>query len=318
MQSSGALHRNERICWLLLVSCGCHAQTAPRPAQSKRMSTPSPHYRAFTLHYTSTGGPELAPSLHERQTSLTINGADGSVFLEQHRSESDEAGAPIGTFHMAADAEPLQKLLEYADKERLADLAPPTRGGPGTSVMTIGLEEGARKISKTLTSGDIPQIRQLEYFLYQLNQIMTAAKRSPHQAVRVTVAPDTTSRRFLVSIENIGSANVCFYDPRTIGRGSPDRRAGVRFAELPQERPGVTSPPLQWAELQIQAENAPALVTLKAGERITVPTAAWTTARSGVRYLVQGVWSDYTYPIRAEACYAMRGAAFSENMKIVP
>jgi hypothetical protein len=196
MRSSGALGRNERIYVFLLASCVCYSQTAS--GQSKRMSTPSTHGRNFTLSYTSVGGPELAPGLQTRHTSLAINGEDRSVFLEQHRSESDEAGAPIGTFHMVADAEPLQKLLEYADRERLADLAPPTRGGPGTSVMTIRLEEGARRIEKTLTSGDIPQIRQLEYFLYQLNQIMTTAKRSPYQAVRVTLTPDTVARRFLL------------------------------------------------------------------------------------------------------------------------
>jgi hypothetical protein len=94
----------------------------------------------------------------------------------------------------------------------------------------------------------------------------------------------------------------------------------IRFAELPQERPGVTSPPLQWAELQIQAESKPTppVVTLKAGERLSIPSVSWSMARSGVRYLVQGVWSDYTDPIGTQSCYSMRGAAFSENVKITP
>src|SRR4029077_10290118 len=109
--------------------------------------------------------------------------------------------------------ESLQKLLEYAMEERLVDLAPPARGGPGTRVNTIALEVDDRKISKKLTSGDIPQIGQLEHFLYQLNQIMFAARQAPYQAVRVTVAPDLPAHRFVVGIENIGKANVCLFDP---------------------------------------------------------------------------------------------------------
>src|ERR1700680_286673 len=140
----------------MLVSCGCQSQTATRPAESKRMSTPSTRGQPFTLTYTSSGGPELGPSLYERQTSLTIKSADRSVVLEQHRSESDEAGAPIGMFRLAADPESLQKLLEYAVEERLGDLAPPARGGPGTSVMTIALEMDDRKISRMVTNGGHP------------------------------------------------------------------------------------------------------------------------------------------------------------------
>jgi hypothetical protein len=321
MPCSGGLRRNEKIVWFLLVGGIWHAQSVQRPDQSKPMSTPSARGRLFTLNYTSAGGPAMAPGLHKRQTSLTIKSGDRSVSLETHRSESDEAGAPIGTFRMVADAAELQKLLEYADKERLEYVAPPARGGPGTSVMTFGLVEGHRRISKTLTSGDIPQIGQLQYFMYQLNRIMYAATQHPYQAVRVTIASEAGSRRFLVGIENIGAANVCFFDPRTVTLASPDRFAGIRFAELPEERPGVTSPPLKWSELPIRAANAPAgspqVVTLKAGERLSMPTTSWTTARSGVRYLVQGVWSDYS-AVRAEGCYSMQGAAFSEHLETVP
>ena len=303
----------------MLVSCGCQSQTATRPAESKRMSTPSTRGQPFTLTYTSSGGPELGPSLYERQTSLTIKSADRSVVLEQHRSESDEAGAPIGMFRLAADPESLQKLLEYAVEERLGDLAPPARGGPGTSVMTIALEMDDRKISKMLTSGDIPQIGQLEYFLYQLNQIMFAARQAPYQAVRVTVAADLPAHRFVVGIENIGKANVCLFDPLTIGSGGPDRWIGVRLAELPQEIPGVTSPPLEWSEIHVQPQSGPPrIVTLKAGERLTMPPTSWANPRKGIKYLVQGVWSDYAPSVRSEDCYFMRGAAFSDNLTVAP
>ena len=69
------------------------------------MSTPSTRGQPFILTYTSIGGAELGPKLYERQTSLSIHGADRNVVLEQHRSESDEAGAPIGIFRWAADPE---------------------------------------------------------------------------------------------------------------------------------------------------------------------------------------------------------------------
>jgi hypothetical protein len=283
------------------------------------MSTPSTRGQPFTLTYTSTGGVELGPKLYERQTSLIIHSSDHSVVLEQHRSESDEAGAPIGIFRWAADPESLQKLIEHAIEERLEDLAPPARGGPGTTVMTIALDLDDRKISKTLTSADIPQIGQLEYFLYQLNQIMFAARQAPYQAVRVTVAPDLPAHRFQVGIENIGKANVCLFDPRTIGSGDPNRWIGVRLAELPQEIPGVTSPPLEWSEIHVQQETgAYRVLTLKAGERLTVPSASWAHPRQGVKYLVQGVWSDYAASSGSENCYFMRGAGFSENLTVAP
>jgi hypothetical protein len=122
-------------------------------------------------------------------------------------------------------------------------------------------------------------------------------------------------------LANIGTQDVCFSDPRLLPRDDPYRWAGVRIAEFPPERPGVTSPPLKWTQLFLAPPPQPVAVTrvvLKPGERFAAPTAAWRAPRSGVRYLVQAVWSDYTGPREAEGCYQIRGAVFSEGLEVTP
>ncbi len=99
----GRCTRSKGVFWLLMAGCLCQeqspggppAQSQGPPAQAKPMSTSSARLRPFTLTYTSVGGPALGPGLSQRQSSLTVKSQDRSVFLEQHRSESDAPGEPV-------------------------------------------------------------------------------------------------------------------------------------------------------------------------------------------------------------------------------
>ncbi len=317
MLFSGASFRNEIAAGIFLWNAFCcYGQIRP-----ERTKTGGRGVSGFTLDYSSVGGPELGAGVHERESHLRLDSGKQEAVLERHRSESDSGGEPIGTFRAQLPADAFSSVLEYANKERLAELPKSTGGGPGKSAMTVRLEQQNSVVTKTLTSGDIPLLGQLQYFFYQLNRISTALMQHPVQAARVSVAAGDGSRYFNLTIENIGSADICFADPRLLGPGGEDLWAGVRVAEVPVERPGVTSPPLKWTRINLMAKREKAgvaeTVVLKPGANFTAPTETWSAPHRGANYLVQAVWSNYSGPPEGVGCYRLRGAAFSQNLTIL-
>lgn len=281
------------------------------------MGTTTASGQSYKLEYSAHGGPELGAGVHEREWSLKLDSADGSASLEKHRSDSDAAGEPVGLFRAQLPPEKFWSLFQLAHRVRLPELAPAGGGGMRSSLMTLKLEQGGARVEKAFSSGDIKALDQLEPLLEELNRIFGAMSNSPVAAIRTMVAYVPRERRFDFVVANIGTEPVCVGDPRFIVPGNPKLWAGVRVAEMPYERPGYTSPPLQWAQVPlskpVQASGVP--IVIKAGEKFTAPTAIWSAARPGVRYIAQAVLSDYSGPREAPGCYRIRGAAFSEAIE---
>lgn len=281
------------------------------------MGTTTVSGQAYKLEYSLYGGPELGAGVHQREWSLKLDSADGSAFLEKHRSDSDAAGEPVGIFRAQLPPEKFWMLFQLAHRVRLPELAPGGADGPGASLMTLKLEQGETRVEKSFSSRDIAALEQLEPLLEELSRILGAMNNSPVAAIRTMVAYAPRERRFDFIVANIGTEQVCVGDPRFIPPGDPMQWAGVRVAELPEERPGYTSPPLQWVQLPlakpVQASGVP--IVIKAAEKFTAPTAVWSAARPGVRYIAQAVLSDYSGPRETPGCYRIRGAAFSESVE---
>jgi hypothetical protein len=273
--------------------------------------------QGYKLEYSSHGGAELGQGVHEREWVLKLDSTEGSAFLEKHRSDADQEGEPIGIFQGQLPPETFGMLLQLTQQVRLAELPPAAGGGPNISLMTIKLEQGKTRLEKSFTGRDFAALNQLGPLLEELNGILGGLNNSPVSAIRPLVAYKPREYRFEFAIANIGKEAACVGDPRFIVRGDAMQWAGVRVAEFPEERPGYTSPPLQWTQVRlapaVQASGLPLVV--KAGEKFALPTVVWRDARAGVRYIAQAVWSDYSGTREGPGCYRVRGAAFSESIE---
>jgi hypothetical protein len=281
------------------------------------MGTTAVSGQAYKLEYSSYGGPEMSAGVHQREWSLKLDSADGSALLEKRRSDADMPGEPVGIFRAQLPPEKFWALFQLAQRVRLPELTPRGGGGLGSSVLTLTLEQGSTRVEKAFSSGDIAALDQLDPLIEELNRILGAMNNSPVAAIRAMVAYAPRERRFDFTVANIGTEAVCIGDPRFIAPGDPMQFAAVRVAEFPEERPGYTAPPLQWVQIPlakpVQASGVP--IVIRAGEKFTAPTAVWTAARPGVRYIAQAVLSDYSGPRETPGCYRIRGAAFSESVE---
>jgi hypothetical protein len=308
---------------MLGTTCGAKDQqpgrrtmTTDAPATSDR-----PSETPFLFEYSSIGGPELGSGVHERESHLRLNSADHLALLEKHRSDSDAPGEAIGLFRAELPADTFLRIRDLVSKTRLAQLGPPARGGPGTSVITLKYKEGNNEIQKQFTSLDTGLIQQVEDLIFEVVQILVVLNRSPEQAVQVSVSRDPASPSFSLKITNLGTKEVCFADPRYLPSGNQDRYAGVRWAEYPPEQPGMTAPPLQWSFVSLapplkEASSGTREIILGPGKSFEASTGLWKPTQQGKRYLVQGVLSDYVGPRDVDGCYRIRGAAFSKSIEI--
>jgi len=289
-------------------------------ASEARTATDRPAVPPFVFEYSSVGGPELGQGIHERESHLRLNSADQSAFLEKHRSDSDAPGEAIGTFRARLPADAFARVRNLVTTTQLAQLKAPNRGGPGSSLITLRYEEGDTKIEKSFTSFDTGLIAQVQGLISEIVQILVVLNRSPERALQITVAQSPSAPSFSFVATNIGTTEVCLTDPRSLPTGNIDVYAGIRWAEYPTERPGVTAPPLQWTFLGLarpeHVANSESPIVLKPGDAFTIPTEPWKNPSPGRRFLVQGRFSDYGGPTEVRDCYRIRGAVFSKIVEV--
>lgn len=273
----------------------------------------------FILKYREAGGPELGKDLQEYQCVLELDRKTGTVYLETCRSASDAPGEPIGTFRAPLSDELFKQIFNIVHSVGLADLPPPTQGRMATSVMTLTFEYGQTAVEKVFTDEDADLLERLDPLLQQLNQIIASLERHAESAVKIDIkhSRGQGDGQFKIMITNLGSQPVCIANPHTFGDEDPDRWAGVRFAELPEERPGYTSPPLEWFNLILPVQKIQETrVVLKPSKTFSASTNTWIAPRRNVRYIIQGVFSDYKGPGDANDGYPIRGVVFSEAIEI--
>lgn len=277
----------------------------------------------FEFRFSSVGGPVLGTDVHERQSLLTLDGLSGTAFFEKHRSESDAEQEPIGLFQGALETSWLVGLQRLVDSLGLQNLAPSSGGGLGASLLTFTYRSSEQSYSKTITNFDGDQVTTIEPLLIELYKKQVTLHDSAVSAITASVNPSAggSTSHFLLTIRNIGRAPVLIADPRWVD-STADCWAGVRFAVLPTEVPGVTSPPLHWEHLMIEPsrEDRPDNIDLLVppGSEISFPTRVWRPERHGVSYLVQGVYSSYLGDGSFQGMYRIRGAVFSKAIEVAP
>lgn len=277
---------------------------------------------SFVLEYRLEGGRRLGEGVCERDSRLVVNSEDRAAFMEKHRSEGDEGGEPIGTFRLPLAGERLARLPALVRRVKLEEVPPPRGADLDTSLLTLAFRQGATAIEKQFISRDGETIDRLEPLLSELEAIEDELDAHPVAAVRLAVAPAPPGhgRRFELAVTNIGKTDVRLADPRALDHDERHHWAGVRIAELPEERPGFTSPPLQWSRILLMpALGEPAGggdLILKPGQKFAAPTLQWLPMHLGVACLAQGVLSNYTGHGETDGCYRIRGALFSEFLGI--
>jgi hypothetical protein len=325
----------DRPAWRLIISMisvsaviwGCLSawtRTAAGDIKEAKMSNNTNSMSGATgdtlILFRSFGGPELGPGLHERETSLTLNGSKKSAALDKHRSDSDAENEPIGRFEMPLGVADMDRIWRLVDSVGLSNLPKSGGGQLGSSIFEIAVKKGDTSYTRQIVSSDINSVNKVGPLLDELYRLAGETQKHPQSAIRVAVIPEYNNERFQVEIINIGTNSVYIPDPRALGHGEDDENwAGVRIAPLPAEVPGQTSPPLEWSRLFLDMppdKTAPGLIRLDAGKQISWPTHKWEPDIKKGRYLVQGVFSSYGASDTATSVVLMRGAIFSEAKEI--
>lgn len=277
----------------------------------------------FVLEYRTEEGPMLGDDLHEYQSVLRIDHNEGVLFRETFRSSSDGAGVPIGVYSMKPPDSFFQDIQDLVDRAKLEKLPPPSGGGPGVALLTLKYEFQEKYVCKHVPSRDFEALKQLEELLDGLQEVAQALEAHARTVMRMSISHvrGAGDGHFALSFKNIGNEALAMSDPRSLPH-SENQWSGVRIAEYPEEKPGITAPPLKWSRLELApaTEQLPEdpHVVIEPGKTFEAPTKQWDADPKGVRYLIQGVWSDYAGPKKFMGKYRMRGATFSEGLETVP
>lgn len=283
-------------------------------------SAPSSTAEPFSLEYSSTGQRLLGEELHRYRSALRLSSEDRTAFLERHRSQNNQPGEPVGTFQAKIADDFLATILERVREAKLDELPSRTGDGPGSTVITLKFQQGDHRIEKVFSTGDMGILDAVQDLLDALDAVSAQLIRYPLTAMKVSLEPEEPfARHFVLTLTNIGRKEICFPDPRSIRSDDPDYRVGVQVTALPEEKPGVTSPPLDWDFIPLappQEDHPPGLVVLKPGSGFGARTDAWSGWRTGTRFLALGSYSDYTGPPEIDGVYRIRGAAFSDAVEL--
>jgi hypothetical protein len=307
---------------LALLSPACAQQTHQSgeiTMPNSQNSAPSSIAEPFSLEYSSSGERLLGENLQKYSSVLRLNSEDCVAFLESHRSQSDEPGEPIGIFQAKIADDFLASILEKIKKTNLDKLPPRTGDGPGSTIITLKFQQGDHKIEQVFSTGDMGILETVRDLLDALDAVSVQVIQYPLAALKVSLrTEEQPPRHFILTLTNIGQEEICFKNPHAIRSDDSDYRVGVQVAPLPEEKPGVTSPPLEWTlvPLAVPEGNSPlGLVTLKPGASFGARTEAWPGWRHGMRFIALGVFSDYTGPAEVDGVYRIRGATFSDALE---
>lgn len=284
-------------------------------------TAPSSTTAPFSFEYTSTGQRLLGEEMQKYHSALRLNSENRTAFLERHRSQNNQPGEPVGTFQAKIADDFLATILERVREAHLDELPSRTGDGPGSTVITLKFQQGDHRIEQVFSTGDIGILDAVHNLLDALDAVSAELIHYPLAAMKVSLEPEEPfPRHFILTLTNIGRKEICFPDPRSIRSDDPDYRVGVQVAVLPEEKPGVTSPPLDWNFIPLappHGDRPPGLVVLKPGSGFGARTDAWSGLRHGMRFIALGVFSDYTGPAEVDGVYRIRGATFSEALEFI-
>lgn len=277
----------------------------------------------FVLEYKTAEGLTLGDDLQEYQSLLRIDHNEGTLFRETFRAPSDIAGVPIGVFSTSAPDSFFQDIQRLVGRAKLNKLPPPSGGGPGVGLLNLTYEFQEIHVCKDFPSRDFDALEQLDELLRELGDVARDLEKNATAAMRLSVSHvrGPGDGHFELLLKNIGKRALALTDPRSLA-GDENEWCGVQIAEYPEETPGITSPPLQWSRLELEppAQELPddPHVVIEPGTTFSLPTKGWHPTSTGVRHLIQGVWSNYVGPKKFKGHYRLRGATFSDGIEIVP
>jgi hypothetical protein len=276
------------------------------------------------VEYAIEGGVEMAPGIHEIETSLRIRLDSGDAFLEQHQPSSEEGGEPLGTFKALLPAELLSRLRSALTDATLWSLPRSTAGGPGSSLIRIRMASDGVARELQVPSRDIDTLGKIDPLLAILNDAVTETMAHPFQAVRFSVRFQSPigahSPAFAISVTNVGTETIAVPDVKLFGGDAEEHSEGdltLRVAAYPEERPGYTAPPLVWERVAFATPGAaPVLSLLAPGQEATREPIVWKPSHPGERHLAQAGFAFYGGPPAVEGHLVIKGRALSEAVEV--
>lgn len=277
------------------------------------------------IQYDTTEGRAMGAGVQRVERRLTIAGTPALATYKSVRAPLDTPGAPIGVFATALTEEQAKALRRSAHAANWSPPQAPGRGGPGRSYMHLLYEDDAVQGRLGFSQMDIEVMGQVEPLLEQLRGVVGLVISHPKRALRVSVVRGPgPNAAFELVLENIGTSPFCMYDPSRLSSTPGDAWAAVQVAVVEPSVPGVTDPPLQWKSVALQPTTAvrkakasptPPSIVLQPRTPARFPTEKWDPP-PGQSYVAQAVVHDYEAPEDIDGLPCLRGAAFSEHLRV--
>lgn len=322
---------------LIAVFAAC-APTSPRPAapatneppKEPTMAQPAEDTRDFTFMYKAQGGGEAAPGVYAYTTVMKVHGQSGRALMVLNRHNGDLIGKPVGLFAGQLPSQQVADIGAAVEGIKWGELPQPTKGDVNAPMLALDYSRGLKIIQRSFNARNLEFIRSITPVMKRVDELGSGLLTKPARAVEVSVT--RSGKAFKLAIKNVGSGPVMIADPRVAGSAPGSTRGSVSVAEEAVQTPGSFALPPIWGPIALQPlGNAPATITLAAGQTHEVETVPWSPPSSSGKYVVQGSWTDYLGPIvdprdvmpfipDVESAdpkpYVIRGAAFSRYLKV--
>ena len=278
----------------------------------KKVITDDKMWESLAIEYNYSAG---SPVLCSEQ--LIING-DGKATFSTIRSRMDIAGEEIGTYKDEIEKDNIRTLVQQLKDSSFESLPPQEGGIAGGARHRLGITIGGAYAFSSFSA--FPEA--IETVGDTIREIINSVRKSKVRVLKLTIdAPKPTKGKPLdisVNFPNLGSEAFFIRNPKTLKQSKRDIFA-IEYGLIPEEKPGVTSPPIQWKQFKLEELKAEPdeldYIRLDPGETYSVKVPGALTIDEPGKYLLHAVFGNYELNPTVAGVPILRGHAVSEDVE---
>jgi hypothetical protein len=270
-------------------------------------------WESLGLEYNFTAGTPILCS-----DRLIIKG-DGKATFSTIRSRMDLAGEEIGNYEGEIDKEHVRELFQQLKDSGFESLPPEEGSISGASrhrlAITIG---GAYAFSSFST---FPTA--IETVDDKLREIINTVRENKLRVLKLTIDISKPAKGkpidVTINFPNLGTEPFFIRNPKNMKQTKRDVFA-VEYGLIPEEKPGFTSPPIQWKQVKLEElkveKDELDYIRLEPGATHSVKATKAVTIDEPGKYLIHAIFGDYELNSTVAGVPILRGHAVSEDVEV--
>jgi len=268
-------------------------------------------WESLGIEYNYTAGTPI-----QCAEQLIIHG-DGKSTFSTIRSRMDLAGEEIGTFESKINKDKIRALVQQL-KDAGFESLPPQEGRSGYPIHRLAISiKGIYTASTFMT---FPQ--EMEIVGDTLREIINIVRENKVRVLKLTLDTKKPSKGkpldMTINFHNLGNEAFFLKNP-IIMQKTRQNVFVIEYGQIPEEKEGYTSPPIEWKQSQLENLKAEKdeqnYIYLKPGEvhPISVPKAV--IINEPGNYLMHLIYSNYELVQSVGGIPVLRGHAVSDEFE---